>query len=739
MWEVDSGRRWAVWTFGPNPSCFHTPTEWTMRWLSCCGLLCCVSVALLLPLTPGCAPDNTPDVRTAPAQENSTPSGTQAPEPGKSAAPVRPVLQSQKAVKPFDPRPDPAEKPQDKIPTAVQQVIALPPTPVPASVVDAAPLALPEQRLPKYPDGAWGFLSWSESFGLPLGVRKVEPGTKVLRDHVEIRVEGGRILSLHQINSQGRLAWVRDYIYDDSDLFPRGFTEKDERGTVVALGRYLDKSTRFAYVTPTGATLLDGCHELKRELDPSGFVRSQTCLSRNQTPIPDRNGVVSVQFERQEMGLATQRSHLGLDGNLTLDKNGVAVIQYEYNLDGGLTRMSFSGLDKKPVRHLRYGCSRVDFSYTGAGPVGAEKYYGIHDEPVPGALGVYGIRYAYDDLGRKTEETTIGIDGTPKPPIGARASRLTWDYDAEGRIARTQSFDPDGNPAPRGNGFHVERFDYPTAQEETVACFNVSLRPTACAHGTPSLRRERSAEGRVVAETFLDSDGAPVALKTAFSASSLTYEFDPEGRLRRQLWNDRNRQPIRTLGGPSALAFEYSEFGDIVLRSFQSQAGELLNTNWGYATVRSTFDDWGRLTQACVYSAAGLPVVANRPGSPFQGFHCLRFDYQGTWYPSVILFIDPLSLPVAIPWGKTGLTTHKAELQWDEHGRLLKITPAQPLPPPLPEAAAPGSPAPSPLPLPASAAPAALPSAPPLPPPPPMDCTKASCPDLLDLSKVLWP
>lgn len=677
---------------------------------------------------------------------------------GKDAAQLEADSASERpgpVVRPYDPRPErPPSETKEPDPTP-RQVIALPPVPIPQKQLEPEPLALPDRKIPTYPDGAWQFLSWSESFGLPLGVRKVEPGAPLLRDHIEIRVEAGRIRSLHQLNAAGKLQWVRDFHYEEGDMFPRGFTQKDDKGAVVSMGRLLDNAARYQLNSTSGASLLDGCAELKRELDASGFVHSQTCLSRNQTPIPDRSGVVSVQFERQEMGLVTQRLNLGPDGRLTLDKDGVAITQYEYNLDAAVVKMTFLGLEKQPVRHTRYGCARIDFSWTSAGQLAAEKYYGLHDEPVAGTLGVYGILYAYDAAGRKIEETTVGIGGSPKPPVKAKASRLVWDFDDQGRVSRTTSFSPDGSAAPRATGFHMEKFEYLPSGEEVVACLNPSLNPVSCTHGTPGLKRERGADGRVVSESYLDGRGNAAAVKSPAGLSTLAYEWDPEGRLRRTVWSDRNGQPLRSLGGPSAMAYEYNDFGDIVLRTFVNAQGGPMDSSWGYATIRSTFDDWGRTQQVCVYSAAGQPAIAMRAGSPFQGFHCIRYEYQGTWYPARVRFLDALSTPVAVAWGDSGLVSHQCDLEWDPQGQLTRIVPAQPLPPPPPEPGtespqvAPGAlkPAPAPVVSPLSPAkPATSPATPgtptqevPLLPPPPLDCLTRACPNVQDVGGMLWP
>ncbi len=718
--------------------------------------LACLTLAVFLPgsLAPGCAKSDE-DASPRKQESASAPVGD-AVEHDSGPAQATSPSPHKRAVKSYDPRlvtPPSIEPAAEPTP---RQMIALPPIPIPKKELEPVPLTLPDRKIPTYPDGAWLFLASSESFGLPLGLRKIEPGSKMQRDHVEIRVEAGRIRSLHQLDSSGRLVWVRDFLYEEGDLFPRGFAQKDEHGTLTALGQFLDNATRYRLTTPSGASLLEGCAEWKRELTASGFVHLQTCLSRNQTPIPDRNGVVTVQFERQEMGLVTQRLNLGPDGRLTLDASGVALTEYQYNLDGNIIEMAFLNLEKKPVKHNKYGCARIDFSWTSSGQLAAEKYYGIHDEPVAGSLGIYGIQYAYDATGRKIEEVTFGIGGSQKPPTRAKASRLVWDYDQEGRVVRTASYAPDGTPAPRATGFHMEKFEFPSANEEIITCLGTNLHPVACGHATPAVKRERGPDGHIVAETYLDGQGQVVAPKGSLGIAATSHEWDPQGRLRRTVWSDKRLQPLKTLGGPTAMSFDYNDFGDVVLRSFEDGQGAASDASWGYASVRVTYDDWGRVSQACVYSAVGTPVVAKKPGAPFQGFHCLRYEYQGTWNPARIRFLDSLSAPIAVTWANTGLVSHQADLEWNAEGQLVRIIPAQPLPPPEPPQIGnpdlanppqagskplPPNPAAKPLPvvLPGAAgSPGQGVEVPPLLPPAPLECLQIPCPSVTDLQAVFW-
>ncbi|GEM_PF-4208675 len=693
--------------------------------------VCLLALMACSRTTPNAADVSAP--QGPPAEINVSPDG---------AAKANKLLQEPQ-VRPYDPRSESGEKEKPPPVEPKRHVVALG-TPVTQAQIDKAPLPLPTPELPKYPDGNWKFLAVADSFGLPLGIRRVEPGAKLMREHFEIAVEGDRIISLKKLDVQGRLVWMRNYSYQPGQTIPSGFSELNAYGALVAQGSFEDGARLYRYSASSGASLLDGCHFLKRELSPLGFVVSQRCLSREMEPIPSKSGVHEVRFERTDVGLATKRYNMGSDSTPVADVNGVHLQEYDYDLDGALTRITYLGVDKTAIVHETHRCSRIDYSYTSSGLLASEKYFGIHSEPTAGALGVFGIQYLYDDKGYLTQETTVGIGGAPAPPTGAKASKLVRAYDDLGRLLRTESFAPDGQPAPRGTGFHLERIEYPQSSEQIVSCFDVRSRPTACSHGTPMLRRELDAQGRIVLETSLNSDGEPSAPRSDKLRSCYTSrQWDPEGRLRRTLWLTCSRRAVAALGGPTAVANEYNAFGDVTEQSFRMLDGSVGNANWGFALSRTKFDSWGRPVSVCAFDPLGGPALAARPSSPFQGFHCISFSYSNSWNPDEVGFFDAAMNPVAVSWGATGLSSHKASLQWNPMGKLLRIVPALPLPPPIEEAgaaAADQADVRSPdMVAQHSDASADSVASPPLPlePPPPLDCQVLECPNPTELNKVM--
>lgn len=507
-----------------------------------------------------------------------------------------------------------------------------------------------------YPDGEYSFWRYVERFGVPMGLRKVEPADKVVRPHVKIVVHGGKVVRLLELDGRGRITESRDYEYDGGNL-PARFRVSNKMGAETGIGEFGERLTRFTWKLITGASFLRGCHALERQVGPSGYVVRETCLGPESRPRPDAGGVVVTVYSRDLLGRTIGRNFFDKDGQPVLDYRAVHGEKYELNLDGLVKSITYVDARQNPTINRGRNAARIDYSINRKGLVEKEQFLGKAGEPVLNPDGVAAVEYEYAADGSRSEQRYLGPDGEVKPGSVNQVAIVRMQYDDNGFLAVRKFFDAEDRAAAASGRIHIERLENNSWGDIVSQSFaGRDYSEVADADGVNRYLYEYTPEGMISAVSCWSSSGKAVASKgdTAFHRKALAY--DDRRRLVRELYYDRGGALTSFWGGASGLQYKYDNQGRLEEALYVGRDAKPVDTRLGFASEKRQFDDAGRLTRACLFDSQGQPALA--AAKKASGFHCRAWEYGRFSTPDRLLFSDLEGLPV-----KAKLTSRRRKLE----------------------------------------------------------------------------
>ncbi len=244
--------------------------------------------------------------------------------------------------------------------------------------------------------------------------------------------------------------------------------------------------------------------------------------------------------------------------------------------DGNTERIDFIDNNGRIAMDPVLGYATVVITKTNYGRL--ESYYDVHGEPVIRSSGYAAIRYEYDNHGAVICIGYLGKDGEPVTIRNGYATEKR-EYNDKGQMTRVRYYDIYGRPA----------------------CF------TYLGYGKILEYDENGYPYRTI---YTDESGKPMMTREGYAIIIRKYYLSdgPEnGRVESETYYDTNGDPVSLRTGEYGLHREYDEAGRAALLTYLDADGRPMIISKGYATVRRTFFFNDQIASERYYDQNGAP------------------------------------------------------------------------------------------------------------------------------------
>lgn len=436
----------------------------------------------------------------------------------------------------------------------------------------------------------------------------------------------------------GKLLYKMDY---DEALKTVTFRQNDEYGTEMNLRA---STTDLQH---QGKYMFEQKSRISRYLltyDDDGLLKKLLYVGLQNVPAGDAENIYGIRYEYDSRGHKTEEQFLGADGQPTSNGLGLSIKQYEYDDDDNWCAVRYLNIDRGPS-HDGNNCALVRIGSDEWGNRISECYYTIEGErSIRTDLGIFGIRYEYNDEGHRTTQTNIGLDGSPMAcRMGFVQERL--EYDENGYVSRVTLHDADGHPASRlyedecwsqmrivnnPQGLQIERAYYDEdgkpaesvhgytkmvmgydslGNRTQVAYYGPDGKPSAYDGLYAKIKLSYDEFGRVTTLQHIGIDGKPAL--DGDGVSTICAEYNRQGALVKLAYLNQQGKPTMGSGFYSSRTWDYDELGNIKTWNFFDTEGRLTNNSDGVARSEFVYDSKTNFnTMAKDYNSQGTLLTA---------------------------------------------------------------------------------------------------------------------------------
>ena len=290
---------------------------------------------------------------------------------------------------------------------------------------------------------------------------------------------------------------------------------------------------------------------------PSADLKSVTAHYENDAGFPivmTSSGAASMSIVRSADGYDQEVRYFDQNGQRQADDNGSYGERRELNSQGLPAKITNFGFDGGPAW-------RTD--------------------------GYAQFRFAYDDLGNRTQSECLGLDGSPAWHSDG-FSKMKAEFDQFGNQTAAYYYDDDGQPVRVKGGFArwTAKYDESGNQIE-LNCFDEAGKPAPQSDGYATWKAQYDALGRTVAVSFLDENGNAVKNRDGYATWRAKYdERDNQVEI---AFLDEAGRPVRSLGGYAILTNEFDEFGRPKATAYLDETGKRTRGSDGYSRETVTY------------------------------------------------------------------------------------------------------------------------------------------------------
>ena len=441
----------------------------------------------------------------------------------------------------------------------------------------------------------------------------------------------------------------------------------------------------YIYNNETGALMY-----VSRELlfhDDNGFLTEKRYVrSLNNVPAMDMNGVFGERYSRDQDGKLLMTEKLDRNGNVLESIVGSVntITEYAYNERGQLTDMRCFDSSREPV----YGgmlFSHRELTYNDQGQLSSYRSYDPNGEPCCDDHGVFECINAFDKHGFLIKESYFGPDGAPVFIKGGDYHTLAHEYDTKGRPVRDASLGINDEPVYDSHGVAAVEYCYDDLNRVTSErYFDIEGQPainlvqddsigeTEFSYSDYSYNRGEGIAGyltsydelnNTITYTMLGTDGQPMICRNGYAYLEMVKEQD--GRVLRQSFFDTEKKPVRGDYYAASISYDYDTVtGQLVCVSYYNEDNALTPNLFGAAQVRITYDTEGRPDEESYYDENGDPCVVR---DDLNGdYNRLKLGYNSySWQCDVYRYNDFIESYPKEFW-------HHRHVDRDNNGNIIK-------------------------------------------------------------------
>lgn len=366
--------------------------------------------------------------------------------------------------------------------------------------------------------------------------------------------------------------------------------------------RYYDTDHKLTIRKDTGYAVE------KREYDDAGRCISSLYYDTNeQLILCGDNNCAGFRYAYDEMGNQTDTWCFGIDGNTMFCRNlGYAHVQYEYDEQGRQTRKSFYDVSDEPTLHIDEGYARCEYDYNAAGNCLETRYYDVYghltnrmdtgcavekyeynslgqcilvqyfdawgEQPVINKkYRCAGLKYRYDDRGRKTDIFYLDIAGEYMIRNDIGISHIHSKYDDFGNLS--------------GEDYSIMRYtgdedepyeDIPTIwKDKGYSSFTSDYEDSKCI------------------KTCYKHEGSDVLYKDK-NYAKIEKNYDEYGQCKSVRYKGTSGQLVISDQSCAGFDYDYNERGERTDTWYIGLDGKpMIRDDKEFAHIRSTYDEMG--------------------------------------------------------------------------------------------------------------------------------------------------
>jgi len=349
----------------------------------------------------------------------------------------------------------------------------------------------------------------------------------------------------------------------------------------------------------------------RKEYDDRGNLLLETYFDAADKPCMNKEGEYGWEASYDDRGREVTRRLLGPDGRpMMVTSLGYAIYRDEYDKAGNIWRAGYFDADDKPCVGVD-GNHGWELEYDASGREIERTVLGVDDKPVliP-SLGFVSYWEQYDVRGNQVQVSYFDMDDNP---CLNHEGEHGWEsqYDDRGRETKRTLLGLDGKPMlVTSLGYAVYRQEYDKAGNLWRATYsNANDKPCLGADGSHGWESAYDDRGREIKRTLLDADDKPLLVP---SQGFATYwaAYDDRGNARQLTYFDANGNACLGKDATHGWEAEYDDRGREIKRTVLGLDDKpLLVPPQGYTTYQVEYDDRGNVRRLTYFDATGKACV----------------------------------------------------------------------------------------------------------------------------------
>jgi YD repeat-containing protein len=272
----------------------------------------------------------------------------------------------------------------------------------------------------------------------------------------------------------------------------------------------------------------------------------------------------------------------------------------------------FVGPDGYPQPQGKRPAEYVEITYNREGYEIKHRFMDRDGKPASGPDGAFGRTFEYDEIGRRTKDTSTDLEGLPMNDSAGNASGLI-EYDSDGNVASWTALDKDDQPTLMKSDQTVKiRYIYDDWGNRLEArAYDEHDMPATNTDWQGSLLKYKyDDQGNRIESRFFVKDDVPIDPKRGFHL--IRRAFDRSNNLVSLAYFGPKDQSATTDAKWHEVKYLYDEKGFVRETSYFNEKGQAVSIGTGYHMIKRVNDEYGRALEMTYYNAnlEPLPVCA---------------------------------------------------------------------------------------------------------------------------------
>lgn len=233
---------------------------------------------------------------------------------------------------------------------------------------------------------------------------------------------------------------------------------------------------------------------------------------------------------------------------------------------------------------------------------------------------------------------------------------------SDGKIIQETYFDTEGAPIKRNGEFYGVSFEY--GDDLKITYLDENKNPAMCSSGYSYLVKKYSSNGQVVNNYYYDLSMNPVKCLEGYYG--IQQELDNDGNVSREIYLDDRGQPVCNESGYAIIIYKRAEDKKIAEEYYFDERGYPTISLKGLYGEKYQRNEAGRISQITYLDLDGNPAPTN------AGYTVLERTYYRDGTIDEDMYFDAYGNAIALSKGQYGIKhLDKAKLLLDKKGRVM--------------------------------------------------------------------